>query len=117
MIKTDSVAFCYLNFYMFQVLLHSAVHSNRQGAFFIRKMLIFFLFLHEKICCGYSLEGPRRGASNECPQHMFSWRNKKNIMWIPPSICSYGCQLVGSLTTYPGLQVRIPAWPHKFHGD
>ena len=29
------------------------------------------------------------GASNEYPQHMFSWRNKKNIMWIPPLICSY----------------------------
>ena len=40
---------------------------------------IFFLFLHKNICCGYSLEAPRRGASNEYPQHMFSWRNKKNI--------------------------------------
>ena len=38
---------------------------------------IFFLFLHENICCGYSLEAPQRGASNEYPQHMFSWRNKK----------------------------------------
>ena len=27
----------------------------------------------------YSLEAPRRGASNEYPQHMFSWRNKKDI--------------------------------------
>ena len=26
---------------------------------------IFFFFLHENICCGYSLEAPRRGASNE----------------------------------------------------
>ena len=52
-------------------------------------MLIFFLFLHKNICCGYSLEAPRRGASNEYPQHMFSWRNKKNILWIPPFICSY----------------------------
>ena len=32
---------------------------------------------------------PRRGASNEYPQHMYSARNKKNIMWIPPLICSY----------------------------
>ena len=40
---------------------------------------IFFLFLKGNICCGYSLEAPRRGASNEYPQHMFSWRNKKNI--------------------------------------
>ena len=52
-------------------------------------MLIFFLFLDENICCGYSLEAPHRGASNEYPQHMFSSRNKKNIMWIPPLICSY----------------------------
>ena len=22
-------------------------------------------------------------------QHMFSWRNKKDILWIPPIICSY----------------------------
>ena len=27
----------------------------------------------------YSLEAPRQGASNEYPQLMFSWRNKKNI--------------------------------------
>ena len=26
---------------------------------------IFFLFLNENICCGYSLEAPRWGASNE----------------------------------------------------
>ena len=38
-----------------------------------------FLFLHKNICCGHSLEAPRRGASNECPQHMFSWRNKTKI--------------------------------------
>ena len=30
----------------------------------------------------YSLEAPRRGASNEYLQHMFSWSNKKDI-----SIC------------------------------
>ena len=52
-------------------------------------MLISFLFLNENICCGCSLEAPRRGASNEYPQHMFSSRNKKNIMWIPSLICSY----------------------------
>ena len=41
--------------------------------------MIFFLFLNENIRCGYSLEAPRRGASNEYPQNMFSLRNKKNI--------------------------------------
>ena len=39
----------------------------------------FFLFLQKNICCGYSLEAPRQGASNEYPQHIFSWRNKKKI--------------------------------------
>ena len=32
--------------------------------------MIFFLFLKENICCGYLLEAP---------QHMFSFRNKKDI--------------------------------------
>ena len=39
----------------------------------------FFLFLDKNICCGYSLEVPRWGASNEYPQHMFSLRNKEDI--------------------------------------
>ena len=39
-------------------------------------MLISFLFLNKNICCGYSLEVPRQGASNEYPQHMFLSRNK-----------------------------------------
>ena len=66
-------------------------------------MLISFLFLHENICCGYSLEAPCRGASNEYPQYMFLWRNKKDIMLIPPLICSYGrlhiyaCKVVCSI--------------------
>ena len=33
--------------------------------------VICFLFLHKSICCGYSLEEPRQGASNEYSQHMF----------------------------------------------
>ena len=32
---------------------------------------IFFLFLLKNIDCGYSLEPPRRGGSNEYPQSMF----------------------------------------------
>ena len=46
-------------------------HSSRQCAFFNLKVLTCFLFLHENICCGYQLEAPHRGASNEYPQHMF----------------------------------------------
>ena len=32
---------------------------------------LFFLFLLKNIDCGYSLEPPRRGGSNEYPQFMF----------------------------------------------
>ena len=32
--------------------------------------MIFFLFLDENICCGYSLEAPQGGASNAYPRHM-----------------------------------------------
>ena len=35
----------------------------------------------QNIYCGYSLEPPRRGGSNEYPQSMFSSRNKKNIVY------------------------------------
>ena len=35
------------------------------------KILIFFLCLLKNIDCGYSLEPPRRGGSNEYPQSMF----------------------------------------------
>ena len=39
--------------------------------------IIFFIFLHEKICCGYSLEAPRRVAYNEYHNIYFWWRNMK----------------------------------------
>ena len=32
---------------------------------------LFFLFLLKNIDCGYSLEPPRRGGSNEYPQSMY----------------------------------------------
>ena len=52
--------------------------------FYIEKLgyagvYLFFLFLLQNIDCGYSLEPPRRGGSNEYPQSMFWSKNKKNI--------------------------------------
>ena len=40
----------YLNRHVFIMIRHFF--------FFNRKILIFFLFLHKNICCGYSLEAP-----------------------------------------------------------
>ena len=38
------------------------------------KVLLFFFFLYENICCGYSLEVPHQGTSIEYQQHMLSSR-------------------------------------------
>ena len=60
---------------------------------FYPKNADIFLISQQKHMLWYSLEAPRQGTSNEYPQHMFSSINKKNIMWIPPLICSYGDKL------------------------
>ena len=59
--------------------------------FYIEKLgfagvYLFFLFLLQNIDCGYSLEPPRRGGSNEYPQSMFWSKNKKNIKFFPVKI-------------------------------
>ena len=41
---------------------------------------IFLLSAHN-IDCGHSLEPPRRGGSNECPQSLFLNRNKTNNVY------------------------------------
>ena len=79
------------------------VHST----FYNQKILIFFSFLHENICCGYSLEVPQQGVSNEYPYDTFSWRNKKNIIWIPPLIWGYVgimCFVMAHLDLAKGMQ-------------
>ena len=48
---------------------------------FSDKNLIFFHISAQNIDCGYSLEPPRRGGSNEYPQSMFLSRNKKNNVY------------------------------------
>ena len=47
-----------------------------------------FLIFAQNIDCGYTLEPPRRGGSNEYPQSMFWTKNKKN-KYIPciPQFC------------------------------
>ena len=45
--------------------------------FQLTKFDIFLIFA-QNIDCGYTLEPPRRGGSNEYPQSMFCSKNKKN---------------------------------------
>ena len=48
-------------------------NENFQWIFFY-----IFLIFAQNIDCGYTLEPPHRGGSNEYPQSMFWSKNKKN---------------------------------------
>ena len=44
------------------------------------KNILFFHISAKNTDCGYSLEPPRRGGSNEYPQSMF-WAQKREIIY------------------------------------
>ena len=69
---------------------HSFVQSIAPDKmlFFHWYVWIFFLFFRKNICCGYSLEVPQGGTSNEYTQHMFTWRNKETNFLDTP-LCIY----------------------------
>ena len=46
-----------------------------------KKLWYFFHNSAQNICCGYALQPPRRGVSNEYPHSMFLSRNKKNDVY------------------------------------
>ena len=52
--------------------------SCDNGKFHWKNFDVFNIFV-QNIDCGYALEPPRRGKSNEYPQCMFCIRNKKNM--------------------------------------
>ena len=56
--------------------------TTKKGNFSDKKNLIFFHISAQNIDCGYSLESPRRGGSNEYPQSMFLSKIRK-IMYTP----------------------------------
>ena len=69
------------------------------------KVMTFFLFLSENICCGYSLEAPHRGASNEYSQHMFCGE-KRNV-----------CVEVLRPSQPNGVMSSAVSLPHTFTGQ
>ena len=46
------------------------------------RVYIIFLISAQHVECGYSLEPPRRGGSNEYQQSMFLSRNMKNMSFF-----------------------------------
>ena len=55
--------------------------NHRKIENFQTKNSNIFRISAQNIDCGYSLEPPRRGGSNEYPQSMFLSRNKKNNVY------------------------------------
>ena len=56
------------------------IYNPKKGKFSDKKSDIFHISAQD-IDCGYSLEPPRRGGSNEYRQSMFLSRNKKNNVY------------------------------------
>ena len=56
------------------------IHHQKMTNFQIKYSDIFH-FSAQNIDCGYSLEPPRRGGSNEYPQSVFLSRNNKNNVY------------------------------------
>ena len=55
--------------------------TSKSRKFSDKKTLIFFYISARNVDCGYSLEPPRRGCSNEYPQYMFLSIYKKNNVY------------------------------------
>ena len=55
--------------------------TTKIGNFSDKKNSDIFHISAQNIDCGYSLEPPRRGGSNEYPQSMFLSKNKKNNVY------------------------------------
>ena len=56
---------------------------------FHQKNFDIFLIFAQNIDCGYMLEPPRRGGSNEYPQSMFWSKNKKNRCTLQTPVLLY----------------------------
>ena len=55
--------------------------TTKKWKFSDKKFWYFFYISAQNIDCGYSLEPPQRGGSNEYPQSMYLSRNKKNNVY------------------------------------
>ena len=55
-------------------------HLQKTENFQIKTLILFYISA-QNIDCGYSLEPPRQGGSNEYPQSMFLSGNKKNNVY------------------------------------
>ena len=65
-----------------RIQIYRKLHLQKKIENFQIKTLIFSIFLLKNIDCGYSLEPPRRGGSNEYHNLCF-WAEIRKIMYTP----------------------------------
>ena len=58
---------------------YTAIFHGCKNVNFQMKFFDIFLIFAQNIDCGYTLEPPQRGGSNEYPQSMFWSKNMKNM--------------------------------------
>ena len=63
------------------IQIYRKFHLPKTDFFFLDKNFDIFHISAQNIDCGYSLEPPRRGGSDEYSQSMFLSRNKKNNVY------------------------------------
>ena len=63
------------------IQIYRKFHQKKNPENFQIKNSDTFLISAQNIDCGYSLEPPQRGGSNEYPQSTFLSRNKKNNVY------------------------------------
>ena len=68
------------NYENMPIQIYRKFHLQKLENFQIKNSDIFHISA-QNIDCGYSLELPQRGSSNEYPQSMFLSRNKKNNVY------------------------------------
>ena len=56
-----------LEVYSFYFFCYHVILALEASYAVLQHLSLFFLFFHENICCGYSLEGPQWGTSYEYP--------------------------------------------------
>ena len=61
---------------------YTETFTTKKSKFSDKNFDIFFHISAQNIDCGYSLEPPRRGGSNEYPQSMF-WAEIRKITYTP----------------------------------
>ena len=71
--------FQYWIFSLNSITSHQSLRLSTGPQMRVHNWKLFFLFLSQNICCGYSKEPSHRGDSFEHPKHMFKLMEKKII--------------------------------------